>query len=126
MQKKGLVLNPARDLHQGMMGAGIGSRNPFSLHTDRAKNPTDDYAPGAPGVRGVGLFPGPNKFETPAKKAGGHLLPQGRVGGYKGGSNPFSGPGGKDPRPDSMISGGRGGSPDNSMMFNNKFNHERN
>ena len=61
--------------------------------------------------------------ENTAKKSSG--LPG--KGHSRNQSNPFSGPGMpttiREQRPDSMISGGRGGSPDDSMMYQNKFVH---
>lgn len=123
MQKKGTVLN-GKELRGVVGGPGPGGRNPFSLHTDRVKNSVDDYAARAPGVRGVALPQGSARFEMSAKKAGSiNLQPKGQP---RNAQNPFSGgpasskptgPGGRDPRPDSMISGGRGGSPGDSMMF---------
>lgn len=125
MQKKGLVLN-GKDLNRVVGGPGAGGRNPFSLHTDRVKNSVDDYVARAPGVRGVGLAQASSKFEGSAKKAASINLQQAKPP-PRNAQNPFSGgpapakhhagPVGRDQRPDSMISGGRGGSPGDSMMF---------
>ena len=127
MQKKGLVL----DGSHGAAGPGGGGRNPFGnpfslLHTDRAKNSVDDYIAGTPGVRGVGLVQASSRFESPAKKATSINVQQAKAQ-HRNAPNPFSGAptttkqhgGGLrgDQRPDSMISGGRGGSPGDSMMF---------
>ena len=119
MQKKGLVLNH-RDLGPSAASTGP-SRNPFTLHTERLRNSNEDYP--TSGVQGVGLTQPPPKFDTAAKKP--NIMPQTSKAHHKQGGNPFSGGGsiapGREARPDSMISGGR--SPDDSMMYQNKFNH---
>ena len=125
MQKKGLVLND-RDLSHGAVGPGAAGRNPFSLHTDRAKNSVDDYVTGTPGVRGVGLVQPSSRFDSSTKKATSINVQQAKSQ-HRNAQNPFSGAPTTtkqhagalrgDQRPDSMISGGRGGSPGDSMMF---------
>ena len=101
-------------------------RNPFQLNTERAKNSI-----GADGYQDSGrqnTNSSGQKFSgTAAKKAS--IGDKSSKGHSRNPSNPFTGPSPgipstiREQRPDSMISGGRGGSPDDSMMYQNKFVH---
>ena len=115
---------------QGPGAPTAAGRNPFALHTERLKSGVDDYATASPGIRGVGLAQAVPKYDTAAKKA--TSTPARGKAQPKNAANPFSsgGPAAKaspgqarEHRPDSMISGGRAGSPDDSMMYQNKFSH---
>ena len=111
MQKKGLVINH-RELSQAMAGNGPMGRSPFIPNTDRG--PKDDG--GQPGIKGIGLVSTSIKPLNYSEKKGGANMGSGVKG--RNTQNPFTG----NQRPDSMISGGRGGSPENSMMYQNKYN----
>lgn len=143
MQKKGLALNHnsinQRELVQGgVQGPGAptaAGRNPFALHTERLKSGADDYTAASPGIRGVGLAQAMPKYDTAAKKANlntASITPSRGKAQPRNASNPFSTGGAsakaqpgqaREHRPDSIISGGRAGSPDDSMMYQNKFSH---
>ena len=127
-----------RELGQGGVpgpgGPTAAGRNPFALHTERLKSGAEDYATASPGVRGIGLAHPVPKYDTAAKKAA-SITPSRGKAQPKNASNPFSSGGAsaqpqpgqaRERRPDSMISGGRAGSPDmrdDSMMYQNKFSH---
>jgi hypothetical protein len=88
-------------------------RSPFIPNTDRG--PKDDQV--HPTIKGVGLIQ--SGISQTAKKGAHATLSSNPMKGNRNTQNPFTG---RDQRPDSMISGGRGGSPDNSMMYQNKYN----
>jgi len=111
MQKKGLIINN-KDL--SLAGSGPMGRSPFIPNTDRGYKDESIH----PNIKGIGLVTAGSKIDSSSVKKGGAAMSSNHLKGGRNTQNPFT----TGQRPDSMISGGRGGSPDNSMMYNHKYN----